>query len=395
VVTHTSTDQWQSFEGRMRRRRAERLVLRADVAADAGCLDEAREALEEARKLVPTLHELDRIQRKIETPIARPVTIEAVAPSVAQPVVIEEEAAPTPEAHGARKIVVAAAAIAFLAGGAGVLVYVTSRAHPLQPTQEFRDAVQLIAAPDASPAVARTPDAATAAPPPTPADLEPPLVSVPVPVPVSTTGSGADSAEAARYVQPPERAIDRSPRIVPASLNSSAGMPASIPSPSAVAAPPAVSDTPAAPALERVGARDTSEALKPPTIATDTLTATPGLAAAPEPVVSQDALVRAALDRYAAAYSALDADAAQRVWPGVNRAALSRAFESLASQRVSLGSCNIDVSGATAQARCAGSTTWQPKVGSGETKTDRRAWTFGLARSAGGWEIVSARVQNR
>jgi hypothetical protein len=112
-------------------------------------------------------------------------------------------------------------------------------------------------------------------------------------------------------------------------------------------------------------------------------------------VVSQDALVRSALDRYAAAYTSLDADAAQRVWPGVNRAALSRAFDGLASQRVSLGSCSIDVSGASAHARCAGSTTWQPKVGSGGTKTDRHTWTFDLARAGSAWQIVNARVQNR
>jgi len=75
--------------------------------------------------------------------------------------------------------------------------------------------------------------------------------------------------------------------------------------------------------------------------------------------------------------------------------ALSRAFDSLSSQRVLLGSCSIDVNGAAAQARCAGTTTWRPKVGTGETKTDRRAWTFELARAGAGWEIVSARVQNR
>lgn len=105
--------------------------------------------------------------------------------------------------------------------------------------------------------------------------------------------------------------------------------------------------------------------------------------------------MRSVLSRYASAYSALDADAAQRVWPRVNRAALSRAFDSLASQQISLGDCRIDVAAASARAQCAGSATWAPKVGGGGTRTEGRNWTFELAREGGGWQIVSARVQNR
>jgi hypothetical protein len=118
-------------------------------------------------------------------------------------------------------------------------------------------------------------------------------------------------------------------------------------------------------------------------------------AAAVDPSREQEALVRTVLTRYASAYSALDADAAQRVWPGVNRAALARAFESLASQRVSLGECRIHVAAASAQAQCAGSATWSPKVGSSASRTEARNWTFELARAGAAWQIVSARVQNR
>jgi hypothetical protein len=105
--------------------------------------------------------------------------------------------------------------------------------------------------------------------------------------------------------------------------------------------------------------------------------------------------VRSVLSRYASAYSTLDAAAAHRVWPGVNRAALARAFDSLASQQISLGDCRIDVAATNARARCAGSATWAPKVGGGEARTEARDWTFELARAANGWQIVSARVQNR
>ena len=63
TASHTSTPQWQSFEVRMRHRRAERCLLRADQAFLAGSLDEARAATDEARELdagFPGIAEMDR-----------------------------------------------------------------------------------------------------------------------------------------------------------------------------------------------------------------------------------------------------------------------------------------------------------------------------------------------
>jgi hypothetical protein len=108
-----------------------------------------------------------------------------------------------------------------------------------------------------------------------------------------------------------------------------------------------------------------------------------------------DAAVRRTLDKYAQAYSALDATAAAQVWPSVNRSALTRAFGALESQEVSLGTCHVDVRGAVAHAACAGSTTWRPKVGGDQARTEPRLWSFELARRGTDWQIVSARVQNR
>lgn len=116
----------------------------------------------------------------------------------------------------------------------------------------------------------------------------------------------------------------------------------------------------------------------------------------PDPVSvrpSDDAAVRGILDRYAEAYSRLDASAAQEVWPAVNRSALSRAFDGLASQQVSLERCDVDVHGITARAICAGSATWAPKIGNGNSRTEPRNWTFQLAKAGTDWQIVSARVQ--
>jgi hypothetical protein len=395
MVSHTSTGEWQSFEGRMRRRRAERLALRADVAADAGCEVEAREALEEARRLVPSLPDLDRIEWKLDHPAdidpVQALTVDRGEPAAAADIgtddinlmATSDVAAPPAPDRRVRRLTAAAAVLAIAGTGATLALRSVNRESPLEPTREFRDGLSPIAEAPAPPTVATPPPPATQ------------------PMPISTTGTNepdrTSDPDRMTIESPAVRESAPAPRVLPASLNVAAAPP---PAPSVAPSPvPSIfADTapPAAAPLEGVLARDAIEPPKPPAVAPLALTATPVAVSAPaEPVVAQDALVRSALDRYAAAFSALDADAAQRVWPGVNRPALARAFDSLASQHVSLESCSIEVTGAAAHARCAGTTTWQPKVGNGAVTRDRRTWTFDLARAAAGWQIVNARAQNR
>ena len=52
----------------MRRRRAERLALRAQASVEAGCFEDARMCLAEARALSPTLPQLDVIERNLPDP---------------------------------------------------------------------------------------------------------------------------------------------------------------------------------------------------------------------------------------------------------------------------------------------------------------------------------------
>src|SRR5688500_20219266 len=70
-ASHTETDQWQSFEGRMRRRRAERCVARASTALDAGLIEDARQAWSEAKDLDPTLPALSALETGIAQRAAR------------------------------------------------------------------------------------------------------------------------------------------------------------------------------------------------------------------------------------------------------------------------------------------------------------------------------------
>jgi hypothetical protein len=101
--------------------------------------------------------------------------------------------------------------------------------------------------------------------------------------------------------------------------------------------------------------------------------------------------VRSVLALYESAYSSLDARAASDVWPQVDQRALSRAFEGLQAQRLSLGRCDVAVTGATARANCTGSASWTPKVGSG--RTEARRWDFTLRNADGAWKIIAARTQ--
>jgi hypothetical protein len=100
-------------------------------------------------------------------------------------------------------------------------------------------------------------------------------------------------------------------------------------------------------------------------------------------------VVREVLARYEGAYSSLDADAASRVWPTVNRTALARAFDGLARQNVSLGNCDVTVSGPAARATCLGTASWTPKVGGGQRTAERR-WNFELRKSGEEWLIQRA-----
>ena len=111
-----------------------------------------------------------------------------------------------------------------------------------------------------------------------------------------------------------------------------------------------------------------------------------------DPGVVETDRVRAVLTGYEHAYSALDADAASRVFPTVDRKALSRAFSSLSAQQIQFDDCRIQIQQGSARATCAGTARWTPKVGGGSQQQARR-WEFALQQASTGWKIGSVRVQ--
>ena len=100
--------------------------------------------------------------------------------------------------------------------------------------------------------------------------------------------------------------------------------------------------------------------------------------------------MRAALTKYANAYSDLDAAAVAAVWPSVDRVGLGKAFSALDAQQVTFDHCDVQVSGASGRATCVGNAMWRPKIGGGNAREQNRTWTFLLKNAGGSWQIVKS-----
>ena len=468
LETHTATQQWQSFEIRMRRRRIDRCVLRAAVAIEAGVLEDAREALEEVERLDPHEPAIEPLRARLVAAESRPAESPSEAATVApsppvtlSPAVIQTPDpgplaprvpdARTPDApipvltptvpdtpiaqtavpdtpvpdvgflavpESPRRVLSAAAAVLLIAisGTAGWLLF--TRIPPLETAARADPAVVYDSksgnqqgtptsqSPVSEPAVRIAETAVTAA---TTSESEPAPVT-----PVATAGD-RDTVVNTPLVDPPRSgsapAAETSPntstapstalppappaerRVVPASLEPSPTLPDPALATPIAAAPSAV---PAVAGTDGVALSGTSVTLTPPAdppapSPPSTPAASSSAPAAPSPQADENQ-VRAVLHRYEAAYSALDAAAASAVWPGVDRRALTSAFQALSSQRVSLGRCDVRVSGATAQAECTGTARWEPKVGAGP-QTAARHWRFDLRDTGSDWIITRATVR--
>jgi hypothetical protein len=433
----------------MRRRRVDRCVLRAAVAIDAGTLEDAREALEEVERLDPHEPAIQPLRVKlaaaefragaaaeaaaVETsPPESPVLNPAVPVRPLPRKVVPET--PVPEVgflaipESPRRVFPASVAAVLIAisGTAGWFLF--SHNPPGEPDVVRADTAVVYDSnttwqrlpPPAKPAVAEpavrisetavnaaatsermpVPDRPVATAGDRATALSSPLNKVPVETPGPIAGtpaaepsssnatSVASSTGASTAPPPPAPAVER--RVLPASLQPSSALPDPAPAPPvspASGAVPAVSGTDGI-AISSTSVAAASPARTPATPST-TAPAAPAPAASPQ---ADENRVRAVLSRYEAAYSALDAAAASAVWPGVDRRALTSAFQALSSQSVSLGRCEVRVTGEAAQADCKGTARWQPKVGGGP-QTAARQWRFDLRNPGGDWIITRATVR--
>jgi hypothetical protein len=111
------------------------------------------------------------------------------------------------------------------------------------------------------------------------------------------------------------------------------------------------------------------------------------------PEVANADAVREVVNGYADAFSALDASATQRVWPGADVRGLRRAFDQLSAQTITFNRCEVNASDDVAEAVCTGRQQWVPKVGDRTPKSEARTWRFALGRDGGEWVIDGVEVQ--
>ena len=374
----------------MRQRRAERCVLRAEAALQSGDEAAAIEALAEAKALDWNAPEFDALRASVvEKKTA------AAAAAAARAAALQRAA----RLQRTRRTIAAAALGITAFGGSAALMYKAASkeatpgpspvtlAQPLpSPSRADRaesgSPVPLANGPVASEGTrAATPDQGLAAG----------KAVSPVPTPKGPT------AENLVVVDPPPRvqeqlAVRRETGTTPAPdvpvrTTATRGDDAPLNTPQVAASPFAVAPgSVAAVPLPPVAPAEEDSPRPAPVTATAPTVPAP---AAPLPAVDEAARVRSVLSRYEEAYSRLDADAAQSVWPGVDGRVLARAFQGLQSQRVSLGQCALAIDGSTARADCDGSATWTPKIGGG-SRTEARHYRFELQNTTGGWQILTA-----
>ncbi|HEY1308199.1 MAG TPA: hypothetical protein VGF24_31815 [Vicinamibacterales bacterium] len=223
----------------------------------------------------------------------------------------------------------------------------------------------------ATPAAASTPEKTASnasAAPPTPAPLPP--ASPPPPRPAATPSAATAAPPTA--TSPPSVTTSS-----PATTNAS---PPVRPPAEAAATPPVMPVRPPAPAAP-------SNPPSPSAAAPRTSATAPAA-----PVVSSSREldtrgINGALARYRSAFGALDATAAAKVWPTVDRRSLTRAFERLREQEVTFDDCQIELRDLRAQAFCSGIARYVPRVGSSSPQVDRRRWTFDLVKRGDEWLI--------
>lgn len=388
-----------AIEARARQRRAAHCIEIGRKMMAQGLLPAARLALEEARGLEPLstdvahlledLHELEQGQRGGPWRHRAKVAAAALL-AVGLSLVLNRDAALDFLAREARNASVEAAALMNL---------------PLTETVATTGAVDApIVALDAAGAVpvdSRTmvahPDA-VAANTPTTTDGRGVVMEL------STSGRlGAPIATKTRIAALPPITDTDTPatRTGPATEPPDAPLGGSLPLPGAVTPPPPVAprladDSPVVNyAPSSLASPTAGPAANTAATAANTASNVASNAAIPDRPADDDRQVLEVLQRYRAAYDALDAASAHAVWPSVDTAALARAFGDLSSQQLRFANCGVDVRGGVAQATCSGTARYVPRVGGRQPREEARTWTFALRKNGPQWVIESARVRPR
>lgn len=97
--------------------------------------------------------------------------------------------------------------------------------------------------------------------------------------------------------------------------------------------------------------------------------------------------MRRTLRDYAEAYGSMNVQATARVWPSVDRRALTRAFTTLKSQGLTFESCTVNLAEERATAHCRGTVRFVRKVGNPDPLTALQEWVFKMRKFGNDWMI--------
>jgi hypothetical protein len=410
---HPGSAGWAAFEARMRDRRFSRCIEHATTGLQTGAMEEVRDALDEARILRPDAPEIAELESRI-----------AALPSPSAVLLASNMSVQEPPAGWLRVI----GAMCVLVLLFGLFGFGLAQLYLNAPTTLLTDAgtqnPHAAVAPNTSSTTrplapdsrstpsgsgrtsGTTPDGGATTTPAPQHEPKPEALRETVEPRVVGTSSPPSRDGRDTRVETPKRADEPAASTLSAPRLDRSPTPPSVPSeperwthpPYAAAPPPAVpavSVSEAAPVTDPVLPLESpvlSPSAAPPRAVPASTASASRETAAVMTREGESAQIRMLLSRYETAYNRLDAAAASSLWPGIDRAALDRAFKGLISQRVSLGLCDITVIGDIGGASCAGKARWEPRVGGGLQTADRY-WTFNLRKSTEGWRIEQIRVR--
>jgi hypothetical protein len=360
-----STEGYARFEARARRRRVDRRIEAAVSAIERKRLHEAAVALDEIIALDPNLPELtaltaefDELRKAMASPHRGPWLIAA---AVFAAVVL-----------GASWLHESSLLVSYPVTGGMALISPPPKALA-DEAAAAEPAVATAGVEEAEPAID---------------DAEPPIAPRPRPSRPETLPAVLRT----HAVNEREHPAPAAPAPGPVSdvAIPAIGEPSPPPAAAASGTPPSPAPPPAAapPALRAAAAPAAAAPVSTPSPPVPPVSAIPAV-----PGSDDENLVKQTLQRYRHAYEGLDARSAHAVWPGVDQAALARAFGGLTSQSITFDRCDVQLTGARANATCRGTARYVPKIGNREPRVEPRVWNFALRKDAGEWKIDSARAE--
>ncbi|HJZ70825.1 MAG TPA: hypothetical protein VKE51_03745 [Vicinamibacterales bacterium] len=356
AATESPAEGYAKFEQRARRRRVDRRIDAARLAIEKKHVRRAALALDEVIELDPNLPELSELTIQFDQ-LRRSATGAHVGPWIAAGAVVAGSVFGATWLHESSPPLISRSVIAAmpLFAGQAPSASVASNLEPVATTDVTEIAE---VSPRVPPVTAR------------PVGLKPATVFV------SSASTGQVEQVAAPRAVAPSPPPQQQPQPTP-------------PQP----APPLqqqVPPQPPQPQAPAVAVPATPRPAPESVVAAVALVSNPPVPKGPD--VDEHAMVAQTLQRYRSAYEGLDARSAHAVWPGVNQAALARAFDGLRSQRLTFDACDVRVSGEAATATCQGSARYVPKIGNREPRTESRVWNFVLHKTGADWTIDSARA---